>query len=154
MEKYKDPALPVDERVEDQLSRMTLEEKAAQLCGNLAVSFMEDGKVDMDALREQFSGWSRPVYPVFTGRNWLDPMVIAEVTNQLQHFFVEETRLGIPGCTAIGKPLRVSGGRRDDFPVDAEHGVHLAAGTAGSGRGHHRAGVESSRHQFSDEPGY
>ncbi len=95
MEKYKDPALPVDERVEDLLSRMTLEEKAAQLCGNLAVSFMEDGKVDMDALREQFSdGQGR--FTQYSLVGIADPMVIAEVTNQLQHFFVEETRLGIP----------------------------------------------------------
>ena len=85
MEKYKDPALPVDERVEDLLSRMTLEEKAAQLCGNLAVSFMEDGKVDMDALREQFSdGQGR--FTQYSLVGIADPMVIAEVTNQLQHF--------------------------------------------------------------------
>lgn len=95
MEKYQNPALPVAERVEDLLSRMTLEEKAAQLCGNLAVSFMEDGKVDMDALREQFSdGHGR--FTQYSLVGIADPMVIAEITNQLQHFFVEETRLGIP----------------------------------------------------------
>ena len=55
MEIYKDATRPVPERVEDLISRMTLEEKAAQLCGNLAVSFMEDGRVDMNALREQFA---------------------------------------------------------------------------------------------------
>ena len=37
---YKDPSQPVDVRVEDLLSRMTLEEKAAQLCGDLAASFI------------------------------------------------------------------------------------------------------------------
>lgn len=95
MEKYQNPALPVAERVEDLLSRMTLEEKAAQLCGNLAVSFMEDGKVDMEALREQFSdGHGR--FTQYSLVGIADPMVIAEITNQLQHFFVEETRLGIP----------------------------------------------------------
>ena len=36
---YKDPSHSVPERVEDLLSRMTLEEKAAQLCGNLPASF-------------------------------------------------------------------------------------------------------------------
>ena len=41
---YKDPGQPVDVRVEDLLSRMTLEEKAAQLCGDLAASFIVDGK--------------------------------------------------------------------------------------------------------------
>ena len=35
MPRYKDPSLPVEQRVEDLLARMTLEEKAAQLCGDL-----------------------------------------------------------------------------------------------------------------------
>ncbi len=42
---YRDAAQPVEARVEDLLSRMTLEEKAAQLCGDLAASFLENGKV-------------------------------------------------------------------------------------------------------------
>ena len=37
---YKDASQPVEARVEDLLSRMTLEEKAAQLCGDLAASFI------------------------------------------------------------------------------------------------------------------
>jgi beta-glucosidase len=40
---YKDPSQSVEDRVEDLLSRMTLEEKAAQLCGDLAASFIVDG---------------------------------------------------------------------------------------------------------------
>ena len=32
MDKYKDASLPIKERVEDLLSKMTLEEKVAQLC--------------------------------------------------------------------------------------------------------------------------
>ena len=40
MELYKDKNQPVEKRVEDLLSRMTLEEKAAQLCGDLAAAFM------------------------------------------------------------------------------------------------------------------
>ena len=46
MEKYRDPNVPVEERIEDLLSRMTLEEKAAQLCGDLAASFIKDGKLE------------------------------------------------------------------------------------------------------------
>ena len=51
---YKDPSQPVDVRVEDLLSRMTLEEKAAQLCGDLAASFIVDGKLSHEALKEKF----------------------------------------------------------------------------------------------------
>ena len=45
MELYKDSRQPVEKRVEDLLSRMTLEEKAAQLCGDLPAGFMKDGSV-------------------------------------------------------------------------------------------------------------
>ena len=54
MELYKDPSRPVAERVEDLLARMTLEEKAAQLCGDLPASFIVDGKVSLEALRRKF----------------------------------------------------------------------------------------------------
>ena len=33
---------------------MTLEEKAAQLCGDLAASFIVDGKLSHEALKEKF----------------------------------------------------------------------------------------------------
>ena len=54
MEIYKDKNQTTEARVEDLLSRMTLEEKAAQLCGDLAAAFIVDGKVDINALREKF----------------------------------------------------------------------------------------------------
>ena len=95
MERYKNPSLPVSDRVDDLLGRMTLEEKAAQLCGNLAVSFMEDGKVNLDALRENFpDGHGR--FTQFSLTGITDPMMIAGIANTVQRYFVEETRLGIP----------------------------------------------------------
>ncbi|MBQ1531988.1 MAG: glycoside hydrolase family 3 C-terminal domain-containing protein [Solobacterium sp.] len=95
MEKYKDPNVPVEERVEDLLSRMTLEEKAAQLCGDLAASFIKDGKLDKDLLREKFKdGHGR--FTQYSLVGLVDPEQIAEITNQVQDYFVNETRLGIP----------------------------------------------------------
>ena len=92
---YKDASQPVEVRVEDLLSRMTLEEKAAQLCGDLAASFIEDGKLSHDALVEKFKdGHGRITQYSLVGL--VDPKQIAEITNQLQDFFVNETRLGIP----------------------------------------------------------
>ena len=92
---YKDPSHSVPERVEDLLSRMTLEEKAAQLCGNLPASFLQDGKVDIDTLREKFPhGHGR--FTQYSMVGIVDPVQIAEISNALQHYFVEETRLGIP----------------------------------------------------------
>lgn len=95
MEIYKDSTRPVPERVEDLLSRMTLEEKAAQLCGDLPGSFIVDGKVSIDALREKFpNGHGR--FTQYSMVGIVDPVQIAEISNELQHYFVEETRLGIP----------------------------------------------------------
>ena len=39
--------------------------------------------------------WTRKNYPIFPCR-FVSPKQIAEITNQLQDFFVNETRLGIP----------------------------------------------------------
>ncbi len=95
MELYKDSSKPVSERVEDLLSRMTLEEKAAQLCGDLPAGFMKDGEVSLELLREKYpDGHGR--FTQYSMAGIVDPVQIAEISNQLQHYFVEETRLGIP----------------------------------------------------------
>ena len=95
MEDYRNKALSTAQRVEDLLSRMTLEEKAAQLCGDLAASFIVDGKVDVDALREKFpNGHGR--FTQYSIVGLVDPVQIAEVSNIVQEYFVKETRLGIP----------------------------------------------------------
>ena len=95
MDLYKDPSRPVSERVEDLLSRMTLEEKAAQLCGDLPASFIADGKVSLDALREKFPhGHGR--FTQYSMVGIVDPQQIARISNEVQRYFVEETRLGIP----------------------------------------------------------
>ena len=95
MEIYKDSTRPIPERVEDLLSRMTLEEKAAQLCGDLPASFIKDGKVSVETLREKFpNGHGR--FTQYSMVGIVDPVQIAEISNELQHYFVEETRLGIP----------------------------------------------------------
>lgn len=65
MELYKDRNQPVEKRVEDLLSRMTLEEKAAQLCGNLPSSVVADGKVVKEKLKTDFPYGFGTVYPVF-----------------------------------------------------------------------------------------
>lgn len=95
MELYKDPSQPVEKRVEDLLSRMTLEEKAAQLCGNLMPSCVENGVVNTQKLKELFpNGHGR--FTQYSMAGLTDPEMIAQVANEIQHYFVEETRLGIP----------------------------------------------------------
>lgn len=95
MELYQDKNQPVAARVEDLLARMTLEEKAAQLCGDLAASFISDGKIDLDALREKFPhGHGR--FTQYSLVGLVRAQQIAEVSNLIQEYFVKETRLGIP----------------------------------------------------------
>ncbi len=92
---YKDPSQPIEARVEDLLSRMTLEEKVAQLCGNLPGSVFHGGEVDYSVLNEQFKdGHGR--FTQYSMLGLADPETIANVSNKLQDFFVNQTRLGIP----------------------------------------------------------
>lgn len=97
MELYKDASKPIPERVEDLLSRMTLEEKAAQLCGNLPASFMRNSEVDMDMLKQNFPyGIGRITQYSTTGL--CDAQATAKASNILQKYCMEETRLGIPAA--------------------------------------------------------
>lgn len=109
---YKDPELPIDERVKDLLSRMTLEEKAWQMVSvnnevKDSIEISVDGIINVDKVKSllpygvgqitrlsetkggdsQTSTSERP--PLTAYEN-------AELANKLQKFFVEETRLGIP----------------------------------------------------------
>ena len=100
---YKNSALPIDTRVSDLLSRMTLEEKAAQLESTwqnhsqdlLPEEFFVDDKGQFDEanakqlLKNGLGQVTRP------SEN-RGPRQMAEFTNRLQHIAVENTRLGIP----------------------------------------------------------
>ncbi|MBD5455235.1 MAG: beta-glucosidase [Lachnospiraceae bacterium] len=108
MIKYKNPELSVEERVEDLLKRMTLEEKVAQMDMIRGVELAEkvhpahfcavDGQSDFqwDKVKESFGekgmGFIHDIYSV--------PAVL----NKVQHYMVEKTRLGIP-CIFTGEAL-------------------------------------------------
>ncbi|MFO7722355.1 MAG: glycoside hydrolase family 3 C-terminal domain-containing protein [Bacteroidales bacterium] len=96
---YKDPGVPVEERVKDLLGRMTPEEKFRQL-------FMIPGDIGGDtALYQtglfgfqvntvgQDAGAAGQMLNYAAGSNAFETAV---KINELQHFFSEETRLGIP----------------------------------------------------------
>ena len=97
---YKNPDLSINERVSDLLSRMTIEEKVAQMIciwgekkkilldenGNLTLSnlelYLENGIGQIGRLSDTIPEFS--------------PFAMAELANKLQEYFVERTRLGIP----------------------------------------------------------
>ena len=91
---YQDKTQPIPLRVENLLSRMTLEEKAAQLCGDLPALLVKSG-VTSEVMRERYPhGHGR--FTQFSTMGLSSPLEIARLANRIQRYFVEETRLGIP----------------------------------------------------------
>lgn len=101
---YRDPSLPVEQRVADLLGRMTLEEKVAQL-----QAFWSDDPQAWDA-QGNFTGGKdaarldRGAGSFFSmaglqpGQFFrLTPRQTAERVNAIQKYLTEKTRLGIPG---------------------------------------------------------
>ena len=100
--KYKDPSLPVGERVDDLLGRMTLEEKVAQTQAYWR-HFKNDMLDDMGDLDHEKAGTLfKEGYGIgqislhYDEGGGKDARGMAELTNELQDFVVENNRLGIP----------------------------------------------------------
>jgi beta-glucosidase len=90
---YRDPGKPVQERIEDLLSHMTLEEKIAQLGG-----IWGEKCIDSDSFSE---GRARTALQHGIGHisrmsMLMSPGERAAVANSIQEFLIEKTRLGIP----------------------------------------------------------
>jgi len=98
--RYKNPHLPVEERVADLLERMTLEEKAAQmLCiWEQKKTLMLDvhGQVDWVKFRQNFKNGLGQIARLNDTNGGLNAAEMVRMANELQRFFIEETRLGIP----------------------------------------------------------
>src|SRR5208283_2627780 len=99
---YKNPALPAAKRAKDLLSRMTLEEKAAQMMGvwqQKSDTLVDgDGNFDLKKAKAAFKkghGLGQVCRPSDAGKG-KDPRGLAELTNAIQKFFLENSRLGIP----------------------------------------------------------
>lgn len=91
---YKNPNFPVSKRVKDLLSRMTIEEKVAQLMGlwrGGIDEFDNDFLKDPATKKELFGKGAHSIHPTFLGVK-----DTVEIRNMIQKYFVEETRLGIP----------------------------------------------------------
>ncbi|MDL2255963.1 glycoside hydrolase family 3 C-terminal domain-containing protein [Parabacteroides sp. OttesenSCG-928-K15] len=105
---YKNPALSIEERTRDLIGRMTLEEKVGQMLCPLGWEMYtkEGNKVTHsakfeDLVKQKHIGmlwatyradpWTRK-----TIENGLTPELAAHAGNALQHYIIENTRLGIP----------------------------------------------------------
>ena len=105
---YEDPSAPIDSRIEDLLNQMTMEEKTCQmvtLYGYKRVlkddlptpewktSLWKDG---IGAIDEHLNGFQQWGLPPSDNPNVWPASRHAWALNEVQRFFVEETRLGIP----------------------------------------------------------
>jgi beta-glucosidase len=92
---YRDPGLPVGERVESLLEMMTLQEKVAQLGSAWVFQLTEDGQLSDEKARDLLSDGLGHVTRV-SGASDLGAEDAAHLANEIQRFLLEETRLGIP----------------------------------------------------------
>ncbi len=105
---YEDPAQPVEKRLDDLISQMTLEEKSCQLATlygyarvcpeylpapSWKTAIQKDGIANMDEHLNGFYYFKKKL----PGGEFLWPASKhAWALNEVQRFFIEETRLGIP----------------------------------------------------------
>lgn len=102
MPSYKNSDLSPDERARDLLSRMTLPEKVAQMVGiwnGKAEALLDDnGDFCLEKAKKVFidgHGLGQVGRPNDAG-DGKDPAEMVRLTNEIQRFFLENTRLGIP----------------------------------------------------------
>lgn len=88
---YKDPNAPIEDRVEDLLSRMTLEEKLSQMSHIHGGTFIKNGVVDYTNLDELLKN----------GGGFVETLLLSseecyKTMNYIQEYMLTQTRLGIP----------------------------------------------------------
>jgi len=105
---YKNGKAPVESRIKDLLSRMTVEEKVGQISMPLGWPMynkngneVEVSEVFKKSLKESYTGmlWATLRADPWTKKtlaNGLNPELAAKATNAIQKYAVENTRLGIP----------------------------------------------------------
>ena len=114
---YKDASQPVELRVADLLSRMTLDEKIGQVRCPLGWFIYDKDAKGKVSLTEKFYKYTDEQYignywavlradpwPQKTLTNGLNPALSVEMLNMMQRYAVEKTRLGIPIMVAEETP--------------------------------------------------
>ena len=131
---YEDPAQPIDKRVDDLLAQMTLEEKTCQLAtlygyDRVLKDYLPTGTLPAESWRTAF--WKDGVanidehlngYPYYKkklpGTEFMWPASKhAWALNEVQRFFVEDTRLGTPAEFTDEGIRGVESYKATDFPT-------------------------------------
>ena len=126
MEAYKNPALTPEERARDLLSRMTLEEKVAQINIIRGTNIHENSNRTDCCTVEADDILMEDTFVDYVGTNGIgyihDIYSVPHIKNRIQKYLVENTRLGIPaiftgealhglefaGCSIFPVPLTLS----------------------------------------------
>ena len=93
---YEDPTRPLDERVEDLLSQMNLNEKTCQLATFYGYKKALRDSVPTTAWLTQVLKDGIANIDEHLNREIADPALLVDALSETQRFFVEYTRLGIP----------------------------------------------------------
>ncbi len=92
---YRNASLPIEQRVDDLLGRMTVEEKVAQLSSLWIYEIADDRGLNRQWAQDRMAHGLGQVTRLAGGSS-LGPVETAHLANQIQRFLIEETRLGIP----------------------------------------------------------
>ena len=154
MPPYRNARLPIEERVADLLSRMTLEEKVAQLVCLWGGKPQAKPQTDFSTDRGDFSPekaqavMKNGIGQIGRQRERKDPRESAVFANAVQKFLVENTRLGIPAIfhdealhghmaqkgTHFPQPIALAG----SWDLDLISKVFAAAALEARARGGHQ----------------
>jgi beta-glucosidase len=152
---YADSTRPARERTIDLLSRMTVEEKAWQMMclwnGKAETLIDDEGKFDLTKARSAFRDGHAigQVGRPSDSAGGLGARTNAELTNEIQRFFLEHTRLGIPvifheeclhghaarGATSYPQPIALAA----SFNPALVEAVYAATAQEARARGTHQA---------------
>jgi len=137
---YEDPAVPVDRRIDDLLGRMTLEEKTAQMATLYGfprvvkdelptpawdTALWKDGIGNIDEHANGSTGWNNNLADPDHDLPWPKH---TRLINEVQRWFIERTRLGVPVDFTNEGIRGLLHSRATSFP--AEVGVASAWDTA------------------------
>lgn len=92
---FKNARMPIELRTADLLRRMTLEEKVAQLTSIWTYAILKDFRVNPAKCQQKMNLGIGQITRL-GGASHRVPVDVAKLANDIQHFLVEETRLGIP----------------------------------------------------------
>ncbi len=92
---YLDPTHSIEKRVEDLISRMSIEEKVAQLGSFYPIDLMESNKLSLEKMKRKLRHGIGQITRL-GGSLKIKPQESVKIANEIQRFLKEETRLGIP----------------------------------------------------------